>query len=114
MRISDLSSDVCSSDLEDQGGDGRPAQGVRRRRRGARGGGGQRLADLRSGGEVRRLRLQQEQRRGLRAGGLSDRLAEGQLYRRSEARSVGKECVSTDGSRWSPYLSKKKEKTATT
>src|SRR3546814_4132215 len=81
MRISDLSSDVCSSDLEDQGGDGRPAQGVRRRRRGTRGGGGQRLADLRSGGEVRRLRLQQEPRGGLRAGGLSDCLAEGQLPR---------------------------------
>src|SRR3546814_11862854 len=29
---------------------------------------------------------------------------------RSEERRVGKECVSTCRSRWSPYLSKKKEK----
>src|SRR3546814_17492756 len=33
---------------------------------------------------------------------------------RSEERRVGKECVSTCRSRWSPYHEKKKEKTSTT
>src|SRR3546814_3328825 len=38
--------------------------------------------------------------------GLSDR--ETEILRRSEERRVGKECVSTCRSRWSPYHSKKK------
>src|SRR3546814_19400011 len=33
------------------------------------------------------------------------------ILRRSEERRVGKECVSTCRSRWSPYHSKKKKKT---
>src|SRR3546814_8736144 len=64
MRISDWSSDVCSSDLPD------PAHRVRART------------------------------------GVADRIdqAGGAAYAfRSEERRVGKECVSTCRSRWSPY-----------
>src|SRR3546814_13061944 len=68
MRISDWSSDVCSSDLS-----------FRRRRRPAR------------RGLWRARRPRQVRYRG-----------------RSEERRVGKECVSTCRSRWSPYHYKKK------
>src|SRR3546814_2872041 len=76
MRISDWSSDVCSSDL--------PAGA------GARGGG-------------RRHRLQHRgalRRRPQRAGAAECHPA---ALHRSEERRVGKECVSTCRSRWSPY-----------
>src|SRR3546814_5265305 len=82
MRISDWSSDVCSSDLVG-GGDGvRPAAGAVRRgswlwRRQRRG----------------KLRRQHSGHAGLA----------GKDHRRSEERRVGKECVSTCRSRWSPY-----------
>src|SRR3546814_3519492 len=71
MRISDWSSDVCSSDLDDllQAVIGCRQRGVQRRR----------LA--RTGG----------------AGNQHDAIG------RSEERRVGKECVSTCRSRWSPY-----------
>src|SRR3546814_7384116 len=68
MRISDWSSDVCSSDL-----------GARR-------------------AEKRRHRLA---RRRLGIG--RDRILKIEDQRRSEERRVGKECVSTCRSRWSPY-----------
>src|SRR3546814_10068805 len=68
MRISDWSSDVCSSDLRF-------------------------FADV--GGEEA-LRRHDLQGRAL----LGDRLGGGE---RSEERRVGKECVSTCRSRWSPY-----------
>src|SRR3546814_5529143 len=79
MRISDWSSDVCSSDLcrsgavgtgAAQSGDERPRRHARRRTDHHRGGGGHRV--------------------------------EGAAHR-SEERRVGKECVSTCRSRWSPY-----------
>src|SRR3546814_17565876 len=41
----------------------------------------------------------------IRVSSVSSRLA----YERSEERRVGKECVSTGRSRWSPYHSKKKK-----
>src|SRR3546814_2606224 len=66
MRISDWSSDVCSSDLPHPGG-------LRRGR-----GGGARTA-------------------------LPGECAAPIRPRRSEERRVGKECVSTCRSRWSPY-----------
>src|SRR3546814_4950845 len=72
MRISDWSSDVCSSDL----------QGPRPRAPGGREQAGRRLEGgvvLVHQGEPRRSRF------------------------RSEERRVGKECVSTCRSRWSPY-----------
>src|SRR3546814_15019561 len=52
--------------------------------------------------------------------GLAACLADGAMrfaeneYRRSEERRVGKECVSTCRSRWSPYHSKKKTINKTT
>src|SRR3546814_3886543 len=71
MRISDWSSDVCSSDL-----------GVQHPVRFAERGGDQhdRSGDARGAGD--------------RFGG---------HHQRSEERRVGKECVSTCRSRWSPY-----------
>src|SRR3546814_2434654 len=88
MRISDWSSDVCSSDLVRVGlppyGRGRacicdpPEVGV--------------LCEGRMG------RRRPDIRRWCRAANLS-RL----LKQRSEERRVGKECVSTCRSRWSPY-----------
>src|SRR3546814_1351362 len=67
MRISEWSSDVCSSDLRpDQVAVARPHSQLRRHAR-----------------EQRRARLDADHR--------------------SEERRVGKECVSTCRSRWSPY-----------
>src|SRR3546814_2640642 len=80
MRISDWSSDVCSSDLREQ-------------RRLARTGCAHDRHELaRAHGEVD-------------AGECRDRgLALAVVHRdRSEERRVGKECVSTCRSRWSPY-----------
>src|SRR3546814_16388661 len=85
MRISDWSSDVCSSDLRDGGEPGEqgvPAvDGLAGRRAHGRG-----LSRRRAG--LRR------RARGRAAG-------RGDL--RSEERRVGKECVRTFSSRWSPY-----------
>src|SRR3546814_13618603 len=90
MRISDWSSDVCSSDLqrrvaENAGG----GSDLRRRIRARSAGLGAIRGDAgRHGGAAR-----QDHVPGARA--------------RSEERRVGKECVSTCRSRWSPYLYKK-------
>src|SRR3546814_3319410 len=80
MRISDWSSDVCSSDLE----------AVERR---------DNLEFLRPV-DVMGVTTGQLERRlvGFRAG-----IAEERAVGRSEERRVGKECVSTCRSRWSPY-----------
>src|SRR3546814_2860007 len=82
MRISDWSSDVCSSDL----GAGRDRSGVA--------GAAQGWARV---PPARHLRS-----RPVAAGPGAGRP-------RSEERRVGKECVSTCRSRWSPYPSKKKK-----
>src|SRR3546814_11527061 len=79
MRISDWSSDVCSSDLAQLQLLGRPEQPD---------------ADVGS----------QDQHRA----------AERREGQRSEERRVGKECVSTCSSRWSPYHYKKKNMNETT
>src|SRR3546814_19610319 len=99
MRISDWSSDVCSSDLvfpvddgihlqdhhDDIWHDG-PDNGLERN-----------LADLGNGEQV-----DADGRRDLRGlDGQYDEYAERQG--RSEERRVGKECVSTCGSRWSQF-----------
>src|SRR3546814_16802675 len=83
MRISDWSSDVCSSDLETlwPACDGAPAA--------------QPAHDD--------ARVEHRERRDAELQGTRHRFRE-----RSEERRVGKECVSTRRSRWSPYLSKKK------
>src|SRR3546814_9816292 len=79
MRISDWSSDVCSSDLQVHfRGEGSEPVGAARRPPG----GHQRPAGQ---GHPRQL-------------GPADRGG-----KRSEERRVGKECVSTCRSRWSPY-----------
>src|SRR3546814_1141757 len=87
MRISDWSSDVCSSDL--------PSGRARadRRQAAAREG----LHPLHGG-------RQGEARSPGRGGRLNARLSAGRVKEgRSEERRVGKECVSTCRSRWSPY-----------
>src|SRR3546814_1075462 len=79
MRISDWSSDVCSSDLFDA----LDAVIARIRAQTV-------AADInREGGTAIALEL--------------DLAAEASIQARSEERRVGKECVSTCRSRWSPY-----------
>src|SRR3546814_4947346 len=67
MRISDWSSDVCSSDLY----------------------------------ETTVARVRQRLEKGAARGEIRDDVSE--IHARSEERRVGKECVSTCRSRWSPY-----------
>src|SRR3546814_14796631 len=107
MRISDWSSDVCSSDLNLKRrarAAKQPVHFSRIHRRPT-------LPDPR-GGEILyrqiRLRSMKKSRRALRIDHSNDalRLSE----RRSEERRVGKECVSTCRSRWSPYPYKKHDK----
>src|SRR3546814_15400300 len=97
MRISDWSSDVCSSDL----GDGRSARSAA-------------LADLRHEAVDIRLvvhivhagthhRLEPAAREADAAAGAGGGADVDALGDRSEERRVGKECVSTGRSRWSPY-----------
>src|SRR3546814_13113235 len=107
MRISDWSSDVCSSDLvlaapgrigEELAGALPVAAHLE-------------VADL---GEVEGL--QHDPGRGMPAAARGDLLVDvvvvglrGVPGHRSEERRVGKECVSTCRSRWSPYHEKKKK-----
>src|SRR3546814_19082491 len=103
MRISDWSSDVCSSDLGHQvapvvravAGDvddlARALEAVVVEQ------GRSEVDGAADRGVVRRPRAALRQRHGK---GRS---------RRSEERRVGKECVSTGRSRWSPYHEKKKK-----
>src|SRR3546814_11008052 len=113
MRISDWSSDVCSSDL--------CAEQPARRQRVLRAAGQlaqSRSSPWRSHGEVAARRADGG---ALCASVIATRLAGGAARRgrsgktkrrkRSEERRVGKECVSTCRSRWSPYHYKKKKKT---
>src|SRR3546814_3067642 len=90
MRISDWSSDVCSSDLHPhQLASDRSARrrgGSRRWRAGAARTFAERTRDVRAA-----QRHSKERKQKLR------------LDDRSEERRVGKECVSTCRSRWSPY-----------
>src|SRR3546814_9798002 len=79
MRISDWSSDVCSSDLPERFPP--TSRGSARRRP--------------------RWRPVDVEARLLRRDRLARRVAEG--VQRSEERRVGNECVSTCRSRWSPY-----------
>src|SRR3546814_2455057 len=84
MRISDWSSDVCSSDLGGTGGGPGGALSRAARRIGGGPDSGCRFAECRRGAAGT----------GRRRPGRSPR---------SEERRVGKECVSTCRSRWSPY-----------
>src|SRR3546814_11674235 len=109
MRISDWSSDVCSSDLHD-------VQQLEAIDVGVALGGHQ--GDLRV--QKLLLRIQHVENRPGTDALLGTHALERQLVRldsdrlrldflRSEERRVGKECVSTCRSRWSPCHSKKKQ-----
>src|SRR3546814_4065639 len=91
MRISDWSSDVCSSDLVQADTD-RGAQGVALAAR-------HRIGAIVGGVEGARpvVARQADAAEGRGGGGTVGRA-------RSEERRVGKECVSTGRSRWSPCL----------
>src|SRR3546814_8931132 len=80
MRISDWSSDVCSSDLKATGPN--------------------RACDFRSGKVILQRQMTREETVKLLTAGKTDLLHK---FIRSEERRVGKECVSTCRSRWSPY-----------
>src|SRR3546814_10549604 len=95
MRISDWSSDVCSSDLRPSLTPPLAASGRWRRERGARGcpnGNGPPRGTARASsdpdGSARVVHLELDRMRGMLEGV------------RSEERRVGKECVSTCRSRW--------------
>src|SRR3546814_7500890 len=103
MRISDWSSDVCSSDLvQEHHVHRRPGRVARHRPGGGRGADRRAVQDQAGAAGA--------ERRGAAPG---PRLGHGAPVapdRRSEERRVGKECVSTCSSRWSPEPSKKKTK----
>src|SRR3546814_21031725 len=118
MRISDWSSDVCSSDLTDLERDSplpehRAISGQQRRARviDVRGLGGDAVdfedAQVAAGAERGRRWTAQIEATEVDAGNrlehAADRAAQlGACPGRSEERRVGKECVSTCRSRWSP------------
>src|SRR3546814_16572933 len=127
MRISDWSSDVCSSDLARR----RAPGGRSRQSPGEEGAGasigefgslfvaaiaaGRREAVVETGIVVERhLRIGIERLVNLLLRGMIDEMILGRDMQhqrvrvRSEERRVGKECVSTCSSRWSPYHYKKK------
>src|SRR3546814_16440255 len=99
MRISDWSSDVCSSDLGEQGPVTLPpADSVKIDKDGS-------IWIVPTGGDPN---LPQQVGRLKLASPVGSNVAKGLdgLFRvvgRSEERRVGKECVSTCRSRWSPY-----------
>src|SRR3546814_14771439 len=110
MRISDWSSDVCSSDLGLRVELERQALGIA-------------IEDAGQTADPGRVALRGEAHafdarvRGQRAAAdagngdiVQDRVRPG-VEQRSEERRVGKECVSTCRSRWSPYHSKNKRTT---
>src|SRR3546814_17246702 len=112
MRISDWSSDVCSSDLKSA--IHRGLQGTRRAQRAPPPRRRSEIArrDRRVGGQScagPRLSRQAARRSGDDRAAEDDAAGEG-IADRSEALRVGKECVSTCKSRWSPYNKKKKNK----
>src|SRR3546814_15958613 len=96
MRISDWSSDVCSSDLPDES---RIFEGHHRCRL--------RVAERLDDEEMRAYLQQPCKREECQIRGARHRPAE----RRSEERRVGQECVSTWSLRWSPVHKKKKTET---
>src|SRR3546814_3993082 len=95
MRISDWSSDVCSSDLLAE-------TGIRSNLNPLINDHGQAISTL----ETAQKLLNEAQEQGTAAGlelKTVQQLLKGDFSGRSEERRVGKECVSTCRSRWSPY-----------
>src|SRR3546814_15366056 len=105
MRISDWSSDVCSSDLVEVDGVDDAGQ-VRVGLDDAAHGGGELLAEGLGGFLLRPLERLAAAGHG--PAGFGWQVVADQ--RRSEERRVGKECVSTCRYRWSPYHYKKKRR----
>src|SRR3546814_14035590 len=104
MRISDWSSDVCSSDL-----DLPPGRIDARAGRAAYEYLCQAIDDA-ANGRLRAIVTAPLNKEAMRAGGI-DYLGHTEiLAERSEERRVGKEWVSTCRSRWSPYHDKKKKR----
>src|SRR3546814_3884905 len=90
MRISDWSSDVCSSDLEAERGDSRIQ---------ALAATAQQIGDV-----ITLIQDIAEQTNLLALNATIEAARAGEAGKgRSEERRVGKECVSTCRSRWSPY-----------
>src|SRR3546814_12126198 len=100
MRISDWSSDVCSSDLREMRGIIFKIIGDRIAARIGLG-----IARHRAIGQ-RRIGGRRKERQRVKIGAPRPRC----VLPRSEERRVGKECVSTWRSRWSRYHQKKKSK----
>src|SRR3546814_14788829 len=128
MRISDWSSDVCSSDLilriaergDFRGDLGAFGIGLRPAALEITGLGVD-LADREADAHVptRRFEVPPRGRASLGVVGVEQALVTpalhaGRQYPRSEERRVGKECVSTCRSRWSPYHYKKNKTIITT
>src|SRR3546814_11530106 len=113
MRISDWSSDVCSSDLILFGlFPGMGAYSILARRIGhvhaermILGGKVYSAEEMYDMGLVHVIAETGEGEQAVR-----DYISENNARHRSEERRVGKECVSTCSSRWSPYHNKKKKK----
>src|SRR3546814_12142984 len=101
MRISDWSSDVCSSDLTREAARGELIDRWDRERQAEPS--ASRIILTHTNSEVRELN--EAARGSMRAAGdLGDDVAiKVERGARSEERRVGKECVSTCRSRWSPY-----------
>src|SRR3546814_12739641 len=95
MRISDWSSDVCSSDLDCRFSQLEVKRGIM-----ATGGATLRMAERAGLGNAMLHLLTGDEFGSAEALRLN-------FVQRSEERRVGKECVSTCRSRWSPYHSKK-------
>src|SRR3546814_19587488 len=121
MRISDWSSDVCSSDLDDEGAFLQHAGAVLAITRQPRQIGDQRIA--RAGQTIEQGRLADigtadENEGGQLVAGHGEIVGEASttrkegsaLARRSDARRVGKEGGSMCSSRWSAYHQKKKKR----
>src|SRR3546814_13078681 len=111
MRISDWSSDVCSSDLTPNVRHAFMIAPLRLRLDSAALAANWRVLDAMSGRAACGAAIKADGY-GLGAAGVGQRLADAGcrdfLVARSEERRVGKECVSTCRSRWSPYHSKQK------
>src|SRR3546814_18585957 len=101
MRISDWSSDVCSSDLVGEGMHASMGPGntmtVRDDESGVSANFGVTSSTRENGGK------KPASAGGKPSGGKYDATSGGGKPGRSEERRVGKECVSTCRSRWSPY-----------
>src|SRR3546814_15122659 len=101
MRISDWSSDVCSSDLLHLVAEGAVVGSHHREGDEAGAGDGDRIAAGVHAGDVQAAGAQRLELRGVRLHRKEGDFLAGHL--RSEERRVGKEGVSTCKFRWSPY-----------